>query len=336
MADAAPCAALAAAAAAVMARAHAPYSRRRSGAALRLSDGRVVTGAAVENAAFVHGYSALESAMAVMIAGGAAAAGLRIREIHVCWDAVPDYAAGWPDRAGWGLAMLCAAPEWRAALSWPGGGVADFDGRRYGFYAGGAPGPAVSGDADAPCGIPDDGAGPGKGSGMSHDGAGAVPREEDPVGLWRARAAAQAEGPVPDFLAEGALRGLYEARRNAFAPVSDYLVGAMAESACGRVFYGCNIEEGGNKALHAEGGALAAMVSALGPAAKLARMTVLTAGRPGFPCGGCRQHMLEFAMAETEIVLLNLAGERRAARFADLLPFSFGNADLESASAGRR
>ena len=69
--------ALLAAAEAVRAHAHAPYSKFRVGAAILADDGNIYAGCNVENAAYPLGNCAEASAIAAMIAGG----GRRIRTI---------------------------------------------------------------------------------------------------------------------------------------------------------------------------------------------------------------------------------------------------------------
>ncbi len=68
-----------AAAEAARARAYAPYSKFRVGAAILADDGKVYAGCNVENAAYPVGTCAEASAIAAMIAGG----GRRIRRIYV-------------------------------------------------------------------------------------------------------------------------------------------------------------------------------------------------------------------------------------------------------------
>jgi len=58
------------AAKAVQAKAHAPYSRFRVGAAIRTASGRVFSGCNVENAAYPQGFCAEASAIAAMVTAG--------------------------------------------------------------------------------------------------------------------------------------------------------------------------------------------------------------------------------------------------------------------------
>jgi cytidine deaminase len=71
-----------AAARAAQARAYAPYSGFRVGAAIRTPEGAVFAGCNVENAAYPQGACAETGAIAAMIAGG----GARIAEILVVGD----------------------------------------------------------------------------------------------------------------------------------------------------------------------------------------------------------------------------------------------------------
>ena len=71
---------LLAAARAVRAHAHAPYSRFAVGAAVLDEQGRIHAGCNVENAAYPQGWCAEASALAVMVAAG----GKRVLAVAVC------------------------------------------------------------------------------------------------------------------------------------------------------------------------------------------------------------------------------------------------------------
>jgi cytidine deaminase len=77
-----PLAALFAAAKAAQAKAYAPYSKFRVGAALVTPDGAIFSGGNVENASYPEGWCAETSAIAAMAAAGAR----RIAEICVIGD----------------------------------------------------------------------------------------------------------------------------------------------------------------------------------------------------------------------------------------------------------
>lgn len=73
------------AAKAVMARAHAPYSDFPVGAALMTPDGRIFSGANVENASYPEGWCAETSAIAQMVSAG----GSEISAIAVIAEKLP-------------------------------------------------------------------------------------------------------------------------------------------------------------------------------------------------------------------------------------------------------
>jgi cytidine deaminase len=114
------------------------------------------------------------------------------------------------------------------------------------------------------------------------------------------------------------------ARLQAYAPYSQFLVGAAILDEHGRIHAGCNIENAAYpQGVCAEASALSAMVLAGGRQA-VAVLVVGVADTPVTPCGGCRQKLREFAgsdavvlVASPEAVVLQLTLEQ-------LLPHSFG------------
>ena len=51
------------------------------------------------------------------------------------------------------------------------------------------------------------------------------------------------------------------------------------------------------------------------------------------PCGGCRQHLREFADDATPVYLCDPAGVRRTVTMGELLPLAFGPSNLGKPAA---
>ena len=115
------------------------------------------------------------------------------------------------------------------------------------------------------------------------------------------------------------------ARAAAYAPYSDYRVGAAIATEDGQIFAGCNVENASyGAAICAERNAIGAMVVA--GASKPVACAVVTGGfKPGTPCGMCRQVLVEFTR-DMPIVLVaeTPSGDvRRDTTLADLMPDVF-------------
>ena len=117
-----------------------------------------------------------------------------------------------------------------------------------------------------------------------------------------------------------------EAQNQAYAPYSDFRVGAAIEAADGRVFVGCNVENASyGLTMCAERAAVSAAVSA--GARRFRRAVVVSdVDPPAAPCGACRQVLSEF---EPDL-LIEAVGPRNAARWqlSELLPAAFGPEQL--------
>lgn len=129
----------------------------------------------------------------------------------------------------------------------------------------------------------------------------------------------------PDLAA--ALDAARQARARAYAPYSNYRVGAAIVTSGGRIFAGCNVENATfGASVCAERSAVFAMVAA-GHRDPVACVLVVGGDRPAPPCGICRQVLAEFAR---DLHLL-LAAERSdgrivrraSARLGALLPHAF-------------
>jgi cytidine deaminase len=86
-----------------------------------------------------------------------------------------------------------------------------------------------------------------------------------------------------------------EARERAYAPYSNYRVGAALRTASGAIFTGCNVENASyGLALCAERAAVAAMIAS-GERTPSAIVVVTGGDELGSPCGLCRQTLVEFS-----------------------------------------
>ena len=113
-----------------------------------------------------------------------------------------------------------------------------------------------------------------------------------------------------------------DAMSRAYAPYSDFRVGAALLAGGGGVITGCNVENSSFPAgICAERGALAAAVAA-GHRTFTHLAIVTDADEPTSPCGMCRQALVEFA-PELTITSYTTSGAEARWSLADLLPHPF-------------
>ena len=120
-------------------------------------------------------------------------------------------------------------------------------------------------------------------------------------------------------------------RDQAYAPYSQFQVGAALRTAEGTVFVGCNVENVAYpEGTCAEAGAIAAMVA--GGARDIAEVYVVAdAPSPVTPCGGCRQKIKEFASADARVTMATLEGAEQTMTIAELLPGAFDADQMDRA-----
>ena len=116
------------------------------------------------------------------------------------------------------------------------------------------------------------------------------------------------------------------AQRQAWAPYSNFRVGAALEAEDGTVFTGCNVENASyGLTICAERAALVSAVTA--GARRFRRVVVVTdSDQPAAPCGACRQVLAEFG---TDLLVESVGSSgRRSWKLDQLLPDAFGPGSL--------
>lgn len=110
-------------------------------------------------------------------------------------------------------------------------------------------------------------------------------------------------------------------RENAYAPYSNYKVGAALLTEDGRLFTGVNVENASyGLTVCAERNAIGKMVAeGVGEVTAVAVVTE----NGGSPCGACRQVLVEFG-ADVPIWLCDTAGNFRETTLYALIPDHFG------------
>ena len=112
-------------------------------------------------------------------------------------------------------------------------------------------------------------------------------------------------------------------RLNAYAPYSNFKVGAAIRATSGAVYSGVNVENVAYpEGTCAEAGAIAAMIAA--GDTEIAEVAVIADSPiPVSPCGGCRQKLAEFGKGTVKVTLATTDGLLQETTLADLLPGAF-------------
>ena len=129
-------------------------------------------------------------------------------------------------------------------------------------------------------------------------------------------------------VAQSLLRAADAAMRTAYAPYSEFKVGAAVRARNGAVYAGANVENVAYpQGQCAEASALGALVAA-GESAITAVAVVAEKVEVCPPCGGCRQRLAEFGSPDTPVYLGRPGAIPHTTTLAELLPMSFGRGEL--------
>lgn len=123
-----------------------------------------------------------------------------------------------------------------------------------------------------------------------------------------------------------------EAARHAYAPYSNFRVGASLLTSSGEVVTGCNVENASFRLTTcAEQNAITSAVALIGPSLQIDTIAIATLNNASCqPCGACRQTIAEFATPSTRVLYTAADGSTTATTIAELLPASFHLSDRSS------
>jgi cytidine deaminase len=108
---------------------------------------------------------------------------------------------------------------------------------------------------------------------------------------------------------------------NAYAPYSRFRVGAVVVDEDGNHYTGANVENSAyGSTICAEGAAIARAVSQGARRLDTVAVSCLDSDEAGYPCGNCRQLMVEFGV---RWVVVDAPGGPREHALAELIPFGF-------------
>ncbi|MCQ2734517.1 MAG: cytidine deaminase [Alphaproteobacteria bacterium] len=118
-----------------------------------------------------------------------------------------------------------------------------------------------------------------------------------------------------------------KARENAYAPYSEFKVGAAILTANGNFYSGCNVENASYPCgTCAEAGAVSAMIC--GGDDKISEILIMADADEILPCGNCLQKIAEFSSGNTVIYSADLNKIVHKYKLRYLLPHKFSAKDL--------
>lgn len=125
------------------------------------------------------------------------------------------------------------------------------------------------------------------------------------------------------------IRAAIEARQKAYAPYSDFMVGAALLTESGKVYQGCNIENASYGATNcAERTAVFRAVSE--GESRFMAIAIIGGMRDkkptyAYPCGICRQVLREFCQPDQMwVIVARSETDYKKMKLSELLPESFG------------
>lgn len=113
-----------------------------------------------------------------------------------------------------------------------------------------------------------------------------------------------------------------KARLKAYAPYSEFRVGAAVSTSSGKIYTGANVENASyGLTICAERAAIFTAISS-GEREIVTLVVVTDTSAPSTPCGACRQVLMQFGR-NCEVVCANVEGVITRYKLSDLLPEAF-------------
>ena len=129
------------------------------------------------------------------------------------------------------------------------------------------------------------------------------------------------------------IKSALQARKAAYAPYSNYAVGAALLTKFGKMYLGGNIENasyGGTNCAERT-----TFFKAVSEGEREFTAIAIAGGMIGeepteyaYPCGICRQVMQEFADSEFQVFVVKSVSDYKAYKLSELLPFGFGGQSI--------
>ena len=136
---------------------------------------------------------------------------------------------------------------------------------------------------------------------------------------------------LDDDLREKLIRFAMEARQWAYAPYSNYTVGAALLADSGKIYTGVNVENAAySGTVCAE---RVAVFSAVAEGERSFRAIAVVTENGGSPCGPCRLVLAEFGLGTVVIISDSDGKVVEQISIGELLPMAFTPSDLENPAA---
>lgn len=126
---------------------------------------------------------------------------------------------------------------------------------------------------------------------------------------------------ISEAVRDELIRAAIVAREQAYAPYSNYKVGAALLVENGRIVTGCNVENVSYGLTNCA--ERTAVFKAVSEGHRRIEAVVVATENAGSPCGACRQVLAEFA-GDVPVLLVDVHGNGRETTLHTLLPDHFG------------